>query len=35
VVIMGVMVVGDFEDNRLTDAPTARWTITQLKHAAW
>jgi len=39
-VIMGVGVgageveVGDLDDKRRTDAPTARWTITPPKHAA-
>jgi hypothetical protein len=31
-VVMGV--VGDLDDKRSTGAPTARWTITTLKHAA-
>jgi len=30
----GVVEVGDLDDKRRTDAPTARWTITPPKHAA-
>jgi len=31
---VGVAEVGDLDDKRRTDAPTARWTITPPKHAA-
>jgi len=31
---VGVVEVGDLDDKRRTDAPTARWTITPPKHAA-
>jgi hypothetical protein len=34
VVGAGVVEVGDLDDKRRTDAPTARWTITPPKHAA-
>jgi len=34
VVGVGVVEVGDLDDTRRTDAPTARWTITPLNHAA-
>ena len=32
--VVGVVEVGDLDDKRRTDAPTARWTITPPKHAA-
>jgi len=31
---VGVAEVGDLDDKRWTDAPTARWTITPPKHVA-
>ena len=31
--VMGVVEMGDLDDKRRTDAPTARWTITPPKHA--
>jgi hypothetical protein len=34
IVVVGVVEVGDLDDKRRTDAPTARWTITPPKHAA-
>jgi len=34
VVGVGVVEMGDLDDKRRTDAPTARWTITLPKHAA-
>jgi hypothetical protein len=34
IVVVGVVEMGDLDDKRRTDAPTARWTITPPKHAA-